>query len=46
MCNTNVKKNILWKFAFTFKDIDGANYKFKFGTDFGWGAAVFVDDKF
>lgn len=45
MCSTNVKRNIGWKFSFEFYDSEEAQYIFRFGTDFGWGTAVFVDDE-
>lgn len=41
-----MKKNIIWKITFTFFDAENANYQFKFGVDFGWGGAIYVDDEF
>lgn len=46
MCGTRVKNNIGWKFTLTFKDPESAFYSIRFGTDFGWGGAVFVNNEF
>lgn len=44
MCS-GPNKNIGWKITFHFADPEDATYRIHFGTDFGWGAAVYVDDE-
>lgn len=41
LCGSN--ENIGWIFTFNFSDNEDSNYKIQFGTDFGFGAAIFVD---
>jgi hypothetical protein len=45
MCN-GPNDNIGWIFTFNFAENEATNWKIEFGTDFGRGAAVFVDNEF
>lgn len=40
------KRNIGWMFNFVFDDAETADYTLEFGTDFGYGSAIFIDNEF
>lgn len=44
LCDSSEKEHIVWKFDFYFNDHDDGDFTFDFGTDFGGGYALFLDD--